>query len=70
MSPSSAVRMFVNDWSKRSNKPGCGVFKFNPGEHYHCLNEKFDTLDEAIANLKTKGYAYSGLTERHVYREE
>jgi len=30
---------------------------------------RFDTLEEAIEYLRSKGYAYDSLRERHQYRE-
>lgn len=65
-----ACRIYVNDWSRRRSPPSERVSKFIPGQHYHCLGEKFDTLDLAIRHLKLNGYAYGGLKEVHVYREE
>jgi len=67
---SPAIRVFINDWSKHNSRPGCTVSKFIPGQHYHCLGAKFDTLQEAIDHLKASGYVYDGLTEKHVYRPE
>lgn len=65
-----ACRIHINDWSQRRSRPSAMVSKFIPGEHYHVLGEKFDTLDEAQQYLRSRGYVYGGLTEKHVYREE
>ena len=65
-----ACRMHVNDWSALKGRPSKTVSKFLPGDHYHVLDTKFDTLDEAINHLEARGYRYGGLQEKHVYREE
>lgn len=41
------------------------VSKFNPGKHFHVLDTKFDTLEEAKAHLQKKGYMYGGLAEHY-----
>jgi hypothetical protein len=41
------------------------VHKFNPGQHFHVLDTKFDTLDEAIRHLEANGYQYGGLQEKY-----
>lgn len=67
-----SVRIKINDWTYGSAhlRQLMQVSKFVPGEHYHCLDAKFDTLDEAIGHLKRNGFAYGGLIERHVYAKE
>lgn len=62
-----AVRRFLRDWSGRSKQPRIAVSKFIPGDHYHVLDEKFDTLEAATAHLQKHGYVYGGLHEKHVY---
>ncbi len=39
---------------------------FVPGDHYHCLNVKFDSLEEAIKHLESQGYRYGGYQERRL----
>lgn len=65
-----AVRKFLGDWKSRNRKPVAEVFKFVPGEHYHVLSRKFDTLDDAMNHLRDRGYRYGGLFEKHVYAKE
>lgn len=64
------AKQFLVDWTKEDLKPKINVSKFIPGEHYHVLNTKFDTLDDAINYLNAKGYQYAGLTETHVYKPD
>ena len=64
------VLRFLDDWVKQDRLPKAQVSKFVPGEHYHVLGVKFDTLDEAQRHLRSRGYQYGGLTEKYVYREE
>lgn len=65
-----AARGFVQDWSKYRARPSEFVSKFNPGDHYHAMDRKFDTLNEAIEYLRRIGRAYAGLKEVHVYAKE
>lgn len=66
-----ACRMFINDWSKRPQyRPRVIVSKFIPGEHFHCIGTKFDSLDDAISHLKQNGYEYEGLVEKFIYSTE
>ena len=64
------ARQYVHDWSRPKLRPSEVVSKFVPGDHYHTLGDKFDTLDEAIQHLKRNGRAYAGLKEVHVYARE
>lgn len=64
------VRIYLTDWKVQDRRPKAKVSKFVPGQHYHVLNVKFDTLDEAMEHLRRKGYEYGGLSETHVYRPE
>jgi len=45
----------------------CGVYKYVPGDHFHVLDTKFDTLEEAKRHLVQNGYVYGGLELKHVY---
>lgn len=45
------------------------ISKFNPGEHYHVLDEKFPTYDEAMSHLKRKGYELGQFIEQWWPRE-
>lgn len=65
-----AVRVFLNDWSCSGGGPLANVSKFTPGEHYHCLGAKFDSLEKAVIHIKSRGFRYGGLTEKHVYTGE
>lgn len=62
-------RMYVNDWSRPPGRPSVTVSKFIPGQHYHCLDVKFDTLDEAIRHLRQMGYEYGGVYEHRIFRD-
>lgn len=70
--------LFLNqDWEGvrtqlryRSKKKRVMVHKFVPGDHYHVLDTKFDTLAEAQQYLTDEGWIYNGLKEVHVYRPE
>lgn len=66
----NAARVFVNDWSKYRGKPTAVVHKWIPGDHYHALNQQFDTLDAAKAYIERSGYKYGGYEERHVYQRD
>ena len=65
-----AARVFVNDWSNHRSRPGARVTKWVPGDHFHTLGERFNTLDEAINHLRNRGYEYDGFSETHAYRQE
>jgi len=62
---------FIADWNAERDRlrPKRSVSKWIPGIHFYAVDEKFDTLEEAIEHLQSKGYAYDGLRERHQYRE-
>ncbi len=67
------ARIMVNDWSHKqpkTGKPSANVSTFIPGDHYHVLGTKFDTLEQAISHLESKGYVYAGLIEKHVYSSQ
>src|SRR4051812_30340058 len=61
------VKKYLTWWGKRQS---VHVSRFTPGEHYHVLGVKFDTLAEAQQHLEREGYNYAGLREVHVYRPE
>lgn len=67
-----AAWKFISDWNAERDRlrPKHSVSKWIPGVHYYALAEKFDTLEEAIEYLQSKGYAYGGLRERYQYRED
>lgn len=65
-----AVRRFLTDWKEMARKPSAVVSKFVPGDHYHVLDTKFDTLEEAMEYLHRRGHNYGGLKETHVYKPE
>lgn len=64
------TRRYVHDWSEPKSRSSEVVSKFVPGDHYHALGERFDTLDEAIHYLKSNGRIYGGLKEVYVYPKE
>lgn len=66
----NTARMYVNDWSRPRLRPSEVVSRFVPGDHYHAMGERFETLDEAIRHLRLKGRTYAGLKEVHVYARE
>lgn len=65
-----AVRVYVNDWTNWDGRKTALVSKFMPGEHYHVLDTKFNTLDEARRHLSREGYDYAGLKEVYVPKTE
>lgn len=65
-----AVRVFVNDWSHQRGRPAANVTKWVPGDHYHTLGERFDTLEEAKEHLRKKGYEFGGFSETHAYKRD
>lgn len=67
----AGCRRFVNDWRyyRPDRRPAAVVAKWIPGDHYHALNERFDTLEEAVAHLERNGYRFDGLRERFVYKD-
>lgn len=60
------------DWDRESYRTVrvADVTKFIPGEHYHTLNEKFNTLGEAKRHLMHEGYEFGTFKEIHVYQRE
>ncbi len=42
-----AARIFLQDWRNEDRMPKIKITKFIPGEHFHVLNTKFDSLGEA-----------------------
>lgn len=42
------------------------VSRFVPGDHYHCLDTKHDTLSEAIEHIRRKGRVFGGIMEKHL----
>lgn len=64
-----AARKLLNYWWEwRGGQPqpkSAIVRKFNPGEHYHVLGEKFPSLDAARQFLSRRGYDFSGFVEEH-----
>ncbi len=71
----AGIRCLLNywwDWDRhpRQRVQTANVTKFNPGEHYHVLNEKFDSLARAQAYLRGKGYEFGQLIEQFLYGHE
>jgi len=64
------ARIFLQDWKAQDRRPKAKVSKFTPGEHYHALGTKFDSLDEAQRYLFERGYTYGGFEETHVYAKD
>lgn len=52
--------VLLTDWSGRG-LPETDVSKFDPGDHYHTLGRKFDTLQDALHHLEERHYRYGGL---------
>lgn len=50
------VLQFALDWSDPYSLPTASITKFQPGDHYHVLDRKFDTWSEANAYLEKQGY--------------
>lgn len=63
------ARVFINDWTSSKYKTKVNVSKFVPGDHYHVLGTKFDTLEQAIAHIRSQGHEYGRLIEKFVYRD-
>lgn len=68
----AGIRRLCNywwDWGRvpRNAPRIANVSKFNPGEHYHVLGEKFGTLDEAKAHLRRNRYEFGRLIEEFFY---
>lgn len=47
---------FAIDWSDPYSLPTADISRFQPGEHYHVLDTKFDTWIEALNYLEKNGY--------------
>lgn len=60
-----AAREYLAD--AQGARPEARVYRWVPGDHYHALDGRFDTYDEARRHLESKGYRCLGLEERHVY---
>lgn len=64
------ARVYVNDWSHKQPKRVtryANVSRFVPGNHYHVLGTKFDTMEEAQEYLESQGYTYGETILKHVY---
>lgn len=60
---------FAIDWSDPYSLPTADITKFQPGDHYHVLDCKFDTWSEAEAYLKKCGYRRGQLHTIYMPRE-
>lgn len=61
------AEMLLSDWRGSPSWPHCTVSKFQPGEHFHVLGEKFATFELAAKYARGKGYIVDGLKIVHVY---
>ena len=61
------VFQLLADWKAQDRMPSREVSKFIPGDHYHVADRKFDTLEAAQEYIRSRGWRYAGLTEKHVY---
>lgn len=65
------VRKHLNYWwnwgSQTVQNQWKNVSKFIPGDHYHCLGERFNTMQEAKSYIAEKGFVFGKLIHRHVY---
>ncbi len=50
------VVQYAIDWSQESELPHTPVSRFVPGDHYHVLGVKFNTIDEAFSHAQKHGY--------------
>ena len=66
------AKMYLIDWNTqdKDHRPSAVVSKFIPGEHYHVLGTKFNSLLEAKAHLNRKGYKFGGVEEKFLYTHE
>ncbi len=64
------ARIYLHDWPAQDRKPKAKVSKFVPGDHWHVLGTKFDTLQEAIGYLQSRGYVYAGFSETYLPKVE
>jgi len=54
------IEKLIVDWGFKK-KEYVSVSKFDPGEHYHCLGVKFNTLEDAKKFIEEEGCVYNGL---------
>jgi hypothetical protein len=69
----AGIRSHLNYWwngSHRDQKKFENVSKFVPGDHYHCLNTKFNTLAGAKDHIEKNGFIFGEFIKRHVYKNE
>lgn len=45
------------------------VTKYVPGDHFHAVNERFDTLNDAVRYIREQGYTFGRFDEVHIYKE-
>ena len=67
------VRKHINywwNWGGERQKKFVDVHRYVPGEHYHCMDTKFDTLGEAKEHIQKNGGVFGKLHYKHVYAKE
>ena len=60
---------FALDWSDPSSLPTADISRFQPGDHYHVLDTKFNTWIEALEYLEKNGYRRGSTHTVYVPRE-
>lgn len=64
------AEQLLRDWCGARKQPAAYIHKFQPGSHYHALDEKFDTESEARQHLEKNGYKCLGVNVKYVYMRQ
>lgn len=70
----TGLRKLLNYWWDWDRTPAArpklaDITKFNPGQHYSVLGEKFYTYDDALRYLKSEGYELGEFKQHYWPRE-
>lgn len=64
------AEQLLRDWCGARKRPAEYIHRFQPGSHYHVLDEKFDTENEAREHLRKLGYDCLGVNVKYVYTRQ
>ena len=58
------------DWERQCPKGLHNISKFIPGEHFHTMGTKFNSMEEAVAHIEKNGGIVGRIIEKHFYSTE
>jgi hypothetical protein len=58
------------DWERQCPRGIQNVSKFIPGQHFHTMGTKFDSLAEAVEHIEKNGGMLGRIIEQHFYSNE